>query len=78
MDDQTSRIIYAEHNSPGLGSWRMAFMTPTERLAPYVARFNAYCESDTGFVRRRETPSGLAGASHFELLQAVDSSSICV
>jgi AraC-like DNA-binding protein len=60
MDEQTSRIIYAEHDSPDLGAWRMAFMTPKQRLAPYVARFNAYRERDTGFVRRRETPSGLA------------------
>ena len=60
MDDQASRISCAEHNSPAHGSWRMDFLAPTDRLAPYVARINAYRESNTGFVRRRETPSGLA------------------
>jgi AraC-like DNA-binding protein len=38
----------------------MEFLAPTPRLAPYVRQFNAYAERDTGFARRRETPSGLA------------------
>jgi len=38
----------------------MQFLVPTERLAPFVRRFNAYAEHDTSFTRRRELPSGLA------------------
>ncbi len=38
----------------------MEFLEPTERLAPFIQRFNAYAERDTGFARRREPPSGLA------------------
>ena len=38
----------------------MEFLAPTERLAPFVRRFNAYVEHDTSFTRRRELPSGLA------------------
>lgn len=38
----------------------MEFLAPTGRLAPFVRRFNAYAEHDTGFARRRELPSGLA------------------
>jgi AraC-like DNA-binding protein len=38
----------------------MEFLAPGERLAPFVQRFAAYEERDTGFARRRETPSGLA------------------
>jgi AraC-like DNA-binding protein len=38
----------------------MEFLAPTERMAPYVRRFNAYAERDTGFARRRELPSCLA------------------
>ncbi len=59
MDEPTSRAAVAEHASQ-LGSWRMEFLAPTERLAPFVRRFNAYAERDTGFVRRRELPSCLA------------------
>jgi AraC-like DNA-binding protein len=59
MDEQASRTIVAEHASQ-LGSWRMEFLAPTERLAPFVRRFNAYAERDTGFTRRRELPSCLA------------------
>ena len=59
LDEQASRTAVAEHASP-LGSWRMEFLAPTERLAPFVRRFNAYAERDTGFVRRRELPSCLA------------------
>ena len=59
MDEQASRAAVAEHAS-GLGSWRFEFLAPTERLAPFVGRFNAYSERDTGFARRREVPSCLA------------------
>jgi AraC-like DNA-binding protein len=38
----------------------MEFLAPSERLAPFVQRFNAYEERDTGFARRREPPNGLA------------------
>jgi AraC-like DNA-binding protein len=38
----------------------MAFLAPTDRLAPFVWRFNAYAERDTQFARRRELPQGLA------------------
>jgi AraC-like DNA-binding protein len=38
----------------------MAFLAPSENLAPYVTRFNAYRERDTAFTRRSEPPSGLA------------------
>lgn len=38
----------------------MEFLAPTDRLAPFVRRFNAYAERDTGFARRRELPSCLA------------------
>ena len=56
MDEQASRTAVAEHASQ-LGSWRMEFLAPSERLAPFVRRFNAYAERDTGFARRRELPS---------------------
>jgi AraC-like DNA-binding protein len=59
MDEQASRTTVAEHASP-LGSWRMELLAPCEALAPFVGRFNAYAERDTGFVRRRELPSRLA------------------
>ena len=59
MGIQTSRIVVVEHASQQ-GAWRMEFLAPTEHLAPFVRRFNAYAERDTGFVRRRELPSGLA------------------
>ena len=59
MADQASRTRIVEHCS-AQGSWRMEFLTPSERLAPFVDRFNAYSERDTGFARRREPPSGLA------------------
>lgn len=38
----------------------MAFLAPEPWLTPFVRRFNAYSERDTGFARRREAPSGLA------------------
>ncbi|HLW93534.1 MAG TPA: hypothetical protein VKS78_19835, partial [Roseiarcus sp.] len=38
----------------------MAFLAPTDELAPFVARFNVYRESDTSFTRRTEPPNGLA------------------
>jgi AraC-like DNA-binding protein len=59
MDERAARTAVAEHASQ-LGSWRMEFLAPTERLAPFVRRFNAYSERDTGFARRRELPSPLA------------------
>jgi AraC-like DNA-binding protein len=59
MDEQASRTAVAEHASP-LGSWRMELLAPTRSLAPFVRRFNAYFERDTGFARRRELPSRLA------------------
>jgi AraC-like DNA-binding protein len=59
MDGRASRTAVAEHASR-LGSWRMEFLAPTEPLAPFVRRFNAYSERDTGFARRRELPSCLA------------------
>src|SRR5580698_1984055 len=58
-DDPATRTKVAEHRSAN-GAWRMEFLTPTDRLAPYVQRFNAYAERDTGFARRREPPNGLA------------------
>jgi AraC-like DNA-binding protein len=59
MDERAARTRVAEHASR-LGSWRMEFLAPTERLAPFIRRFNAYVERDTGFARRRELPSPLA------------------
>lgn len=59
IDDQASRTAVAEHASE-LGSWRMEFLAPSERLAAYVRRFNVYAERDTRFARRRELPSCLA------------------
>jgi hypothetical protein len=38
----------------------MELLAPSEPLAPFVRRFNAYAERDTGFARRRELPSRLA------------------
>ena len=59
MTDLASRSRIVAHES-AQGSWRMEFLTPSENLAPFVQRFNAYAERDTGFSRRREPPSGLA------------------
>ena len=59
MDELASRTAVAEHASQ-LGAWRMEFLAPTARLAPFVRRFNAYAERDTQFARRRELPSCLA------------------
>jgi AraC-like DNA-binding protein len=59
MDERTARTAVAEHASQ-LGSWRMEFLAPNERLAPFVRRFNAYAEFETRFARRRELPSPLA------------------
>jgi AraC-like DNA-binding protein len=59
MTDLASRTRIIAHES-AQGSWRMAFLAPAENLTPFVQRFNAYAERDTGFVRRREPPSGLA------------------
>ena len=58
-DDPATRTRVVEHRS-AQGAWRMEFLAPTDRLAPYVQRFNAYAEDDTGFARRREAPNGLA------------------
>jgi AraC-like DNA-binding protein len=54
-----SRLSHAAHESEH-GSWRMAFLRPTERLAPFVTRFNAYRERDTSFTRRCEPPTSSA------------------
>src|SRR5271166_2781603 len=59
MDERAARTAVAEHSSE-LGSWRLEFLAPTERLAPFVKRFNAYSERGAGFARRRELPSPLA------------------
>ena len=59
MTDLASRSRIVAHES-AQGSWRMAFLAPAENLTPFVQRFNAYAERDTGFARRREPPSGLA------------------
>jgi AraC-like DNA-binding protein len=59
MDEQAGRTTIVEHASPQ-GSWRMEVLAPNERLAPFVRRFNAYSERDTGFTRRRELPAPLA------------------
>jgi AraC-like DNA-binding protein len=58
MDNQP-RIKVVEHTSQQ-GAWRIELLAPSDRLAPFVQRFNAYAECDTAFVRRRELPSGLA------------------
>jgi AraC-like DNA-binding protein len=58
-EDFDLRLSHAAHESER-GAWRMAFLKPTERLAPFVTRFNAYRERDTAFTRRCEPPSGLA------------------
>ena len=57
--DQASRITVVDHASRQ-GAWRIESLAPTEHLAPFVRRFNADAEHDTGFVRRPEPPSGLA------------------
>jgi AraC-like DNA-binding protein len=59
MENRTPRITVVEHASEQ-GFWRMDFLAPADRTAPFVRRFNAYAEHETGFVRRRELPSGLA------------------
>jgi AraC-like DNA-binding protein len=59
MENRTSRIAVVEHASEQ-GFWRIDCLAPADRLAPFVRRFNAYAENKTGFVRRRELPSGLA------------------
>jgi AraC-like DNA-binding protein len=59
MENRTPRITVVKHASEQ-GFWRMDFLAPVDRLVPFVRRFNAYAEHETGFVRRRELPSGLA------------------
>jgi len=54
-----ARITVVEHASEQ-GFWRIDCLAPADRLVPFVRRFNAYAEHETGFVRRRELPSGLA------------------
>jgi AraC-like DNA-binding protein len=58
-EDFEKRLSHAAHESER-GAWRMAFLKPTERLAPFVTRFNAYREHDTAFTRRCEPPTGSA------------------
>jgi hypothetical protein len=71
MENWTSRIAVVEHASEQ-GFWRIDCLAPADRLAPFVRRFNAYAENETGFVRRRELPSGLATLV-FNLTSAVAS-----
>jgi AraC-like DNA-binding protein len=59
MENRTPRIAVVEHASEQ-GFWRIDSLAPADRLVPFVRRFNAYAEHETGFVRRRELPSGLA------------------
>jgi AraC-like DNA-binding protein len=59
IDEVESRVLRVEHASEQ-GAWRMAFLAPDARLAPFVTRFNVYRERDTAFTRRAEPPSGLA------------------
>jgi AraC-like DNA-binding protein len=59
MENRTPRITVVEHASEQ-GSWRMDFLAPVAPIVPFVRRFNAYAEHETGFFRRRELPSGLA------------------
>jgi AraC-like DNA-binding protein len=59
MENRTPRIAVVEHASEQ-GCWRIDCLAPADRLVPFVRRFNAYAENETGFVRRRELPSGLA------------------
>src|SRR3984893_6248194 len=59
MENRSPRVTVVEHASEQ-GAWRMEFLAPTDLLVPFVRRFSAYAEHDTGFVRRRELPSGLA------------------
>jgi len=54
-----SRHTVSRHASRR-GEWRMEFLAPSSRLAPFVRLFDAYAESGTGRLRRREMPSGLA------------------
>jgi AraC-like DNA-binding protein len=58
MENRTP-IAVVEHASEQ-GFWRIDCLAPADRLMPFVQRFNAYAEHQTGFVRRRELPSGLA------------------
>jgi hypothetical protein len=59
MENRTPRIAVVEHASEQ-GFWRIDCLAPADRLVPFVRRFNVYAEDETGFVRRRELPSGLA------------------
>jgi AraC-like DNA-binding protein len=59
MEKRAPRITVVEHASEQ-GFWRIDCLAPADRLVPFVRRFNAYAEHETGFVRRRELPSGLA------------------
>ena len=59
MENQRPGITVVEHASEQ-GSWRMDFLAPVDPIVPFVRRFNAYAEHETGFARRRELPSGLA------------------
>lgn len=59
MENRRPRITVVEHASEQ-GFWRMDFLAPMDPIVPFVRRFNAYAEHETGFVRRRELPSGLA------------------
>src|SRR5882757_1795199 len=59
MENRMPRIAVVEHASEQ-SFWRIDCLAPADRLVPFVRRFNAYAENETGFARRRELPSGLA------------------
>jgi hypothetical protein len=73
MENRTPRIAVVEHASEQ-GFWRIDVLAPTDRLVPFMRRFNAYAEHETGFVRRRELPSGAAFLSLIWALQPLQAS----
>jgi len=50
-------LCVSEHVSDA-GSWRVASLTPSGRLASYIGAFYAYDERGPSFRRRRELPDG--------------------
>jgi AraC-like DNA-binding protein len=52
-------VRVSEHASES-GSWRIASLVPSGRLAAHVSVFHAYDERGTAFRRRRELPDGSA------------------
>lgn len=59
MPDRADPTRTVQHSSEH-GSWRMAFLAPGPRLAPFVGGFTSYSVRDAGLVRRREMPTGFA------------------